>query len=137
VALEIRLVHGDILDGDDALGALEFHDAIDEKERVAVRQEIHDFLDREGHSVTPRERASGLLFAPSDYKYQCAAEMSELRGHFFRRYFLMRRATASTSQKSEGRFSLNETLLMKYWRIMSSFLKREMVSGVWKPWMRW
>jgi hypothetical protein len=56
VPLEERLVHRHILDGDDSLGALELDNAVDEQERVTVRQEIHDFLDGKRHSAAPLQR---------------------------------------------------------------------------------
>ena len=41
MSLKERLVGGDVLDADDAIG-LEFDDAVDEQERVAVRQNVAD-----------------------------------------------------------------------------------------------
>ena len=45
VALEVRLVDGDVLDGDDALPALDLDDTVDKEEGIAMRQEGHDFED--------------------------------------------------------------------------------------------
>ena len=45
VAREVRLVDGDVLDGDDALLRLHLDDAVDEQERVAVREDGHDLDD--------------------------------------------------------------------------------------------
>ena len=42
VALEERLVDGDVLDADDALALLELEDAVHEQERIAVRHDLHD-----------------------------------------------------------------------------------------------
>jgi hypothetical protein len=53
VALEKRLVDGDILDGDQAFSRLELDNAIDQQEGVAMRQEFQDLLDVERHSLAP------------------------------------------------------------------------------------
>jgi hypothetical protein len=68
VALEKRLVHGHVLDGDHALPALELNNAVDQEKGVAVGQEIHDFLDGQRHSAAPREQFFWLLGARWDYK---------------------------------------------------------------------
>ena len=48
MASEVRLVDGDVLDGDDAGFALHLEDAIDEEKRVTMRQDGHDLLDVQG-----------------------------------------------------------------------------------------
>ena len=45
MADEVGLVDGDVLDGDNAGLALHLDDAVDEQERIAVRQDGHDFDD--------------------------------------------------------------------------------------------
>src|SRR5215469_5271648 len=54
VAGELRLVGGDVFDGDDALLALHLDHAVDEQEGVAVREDGHDFDDV--HRVVRRRR---------------------------------------------------------------------------------
>ena len=41
------LVDGDVLDGDNPLFALQFQNAVDQQERVSVRQNFKDFVDIE------------------------------------------------------------------------------------------
>ena len=48
VAGEVRLVGGDVLDGDDARLALHLDDAVDEQEGIAVREDGHDLDDVHG-----------------------------------------------------------------------------------------
>jgi len=49
MAGEEGLVHGDVLDADDALG-LEFDDAVDQQKGVAMRQNAPDLVDvKNGH----------------------------------------------------------------------------------------
>ena len=43
--LEERLVEGDILDGNQTLGALKLHHAIDEKKGIAMGKEVQNLLD--------------------------------------------------------------------------------------------
>ena len=43
--LKERLVDRDVLEADDALAFLDLEDAIDEQERIAVRQHLHDVFD--------------------------------------------------------------------------------------------
>jgi len=54
VALKERLIHGYILDGHQALAALELDDAVNQQKRVAVGKQSQDFLDIKGHSMAPK-----------------------------------------------------------------------------------
>jgi hypothetical protein len=47
VSNEIWLVHADALRRDDALGSLDFGNSIDQQKWVAMRQDLHDFVDVE------------------------------------------------------------------------------------------
>ena len=47
VPVKKRFVDGDILDGDDALSALQIKHAIDQQERIAVRQNLQNLVDVE------------------------------------------------------------------------------------------
>src|SRR4051812_2897163 len=49
MAGEELFVRGDVLERDDALAALELYDAINEQERIAVRQNRHDVGHGHGH----------------------------------------------------------------------------------------
>ena len=51
VALEVGLVDGDVLDGDDAFGAFDLEDAVDEEEGVAMGEDRHDLEDVERGGV--------------------------------------------------------------------------------------
>jgi RecB family exonuclease len=53
VALEERLVDGDVLDRHRALEAVELDDAVDQQERVAVRQQLEDLPDVEAGVARP------------------------------------------------------------------------------------
>ncbi len=59
VALEERLVDGHILDGHQALAALELDHSVDQQKRVTVRKEIQDFLDVKCHANL--QRAAGVI----------------------------------------------------------------------------
>jgi hypothetical protein len=59
VALEKGLVEGYILDGYQALGALELDDSVNQQKRVAVGKEAQDLLDVECHSWLQRARWRG------------------------------------------------------------------------------
>jgi len=45
VARELGLIDGDVLEGDDARARLDLQDAVDEQQRIAVRQDGHDLDD--------------------------------------------------------------------------------------------
>ncbi|MCY1557737.1 hypothetical protein D9M68_946130 [compost metagenome] len=45
MALEVRLVDGDVLQGLDPLLRLELQHAVDQQERVPVRQQLEDLAD--------------------------------------------------------------------------------------------
>ena len=59
---EIPLVERDVLDADDPLVGLQFRDAIDEQERVAVRQDPLDGAVVEGE----RECVQAVQYNPTD-----------------------------------------------------------------------
>jgi hypothetical protein len=62
VALEERLVDGDVLQRLDAHALLELEHAVDQQERVAVRQLLQDVVDvQHGWSGPRRHGASGVL----------------------------------------------------------------------------
>src|SRR5690606_14395074 len=56
---ELRLVHRDVLDADAGIVAIDLDDAVDEQERIAVRNALHDPIDvgdtegfrRVGHGI--------------------------------------------------------------------------------------
>src|SRR3546814_20322090 len=65
MALEERLVGADVLVAEHALARLEFGDAIDQQERVAVRQHAPDFgdVDRHGHGCGHQSSLSRGVFS--------------------------------------------------------------------------
>ena len=66
VALKKGLVHGHILDGYQALAALELNHSVDQQKRVAVRKQSQDLLDIKCHAVL--QLAAGVSpRAPLDY----------------------------------------------------------------------
>jgi hypothetical protein len=66
VSCEMRLVYGDVLDGDDALATIDLDDAVDEKERVAMRKNALDLENVEnGFS-----RGSGIGYRIGDIGHE-------------------------------------------------------------------
>src|SRR3546814_16146796 len=65
MAMEERLVGADVLVAEHALARLEFGDAIDQQERVAVRQHAPDFGDvnRHGHGCGRQSSLSRGVFS--------------------------------------------------------------------------
>src|SRR5690606_1566499 len=64
VALEERFVEGDVLDRAQALVRVEFDHAVDQQERIAVRQHPHDARDIHGH----RRGGMGLGHSSGSFK---------------------------------------------------------------------
>lgn len=48
MSLKERFVDRHVLDTDDAIRRIHFHDSVDEQQRVAVRQDLENLLDVQG-----------------------------------------------------------------------------------------
>src|SRR5687768_7296349 len=77
MARELRLVEGDVLDADAGPVAVDVDDTVDEKKRVAMRQEVEDLDD-----IGRLERGCRLAHAISDASVR-ALEHGPANGHRF------------------------------------------------------
>src|SRR3546814_7605093 len=80
MALEERLVGADVLVAEHALARLEFGDAIDQQERVAVRQHAPDFgdVDRHGHGCGHQSSLSRGVFSRALRSEEHTSELQSL-----------------------------------------------------------
>ena len=105
-----------------------------------INKRGHGTLDGEkfqvtvdGHSPRSMDRKPAIYGLKRSWSIANSRSSTASRMGLITLYFLIRRVTASTSQKSVGKSWLYFTCTRKYCRIWSSFLNLVTVKGVGNP----